>query len=48
MKDFAKIFNDEKYGQILVTNDHRESGTGEELPSINFSFTLTLTLDCVS
>lgn len=38
MKEFAKIFNTEKYGQILVTNDSRERDNGEYVPSLNFFF----------
>ena len=38
MNNFAKIFNT-KYGQILITNDTRESDSGEnELPSVNAFF----------
>ncbi len=40
MKDFAKTFNTE-YGQILITNDTRESEECADAPSINAFFMIS-------
>jgi hypothetical protein len=40
MKDFAKTFST-KYGQILITNDDRETEDGETIPSVNAFFMIS-------
>lgn len=39
MKEFAKLFNHSKYGQILAVADEGEDDDGEWRPKIAISFT---------